>query len=257
MTNGETTGSPNGGTNAGPNTSAATGLTIEAMTVLGYHDPMIRNFLRRLEAQTYDEFLDVLYDDIKIAIERLEQSPQLYVDESEDATTQRLLDTLYGMSYGTHHNLQLGGNVDITVELFRKGFRWIGEAKKFNSVGDMREGYLQLATRYKPGGGSITTLYGGLIGYLRRPNAVSSVEAWKTHYSDDVAMGSTLSACPRRGALAFISEHAHASIGLPFRVWHLCICLHFEPQDASGRTAKRYQKPATTHVPGTTTTGGP
>lgn len=217
------------------------GLTLDAMKVLADHDPMIKNFLRRLEVKTYDEFLDVLYDDIKIAVERLEQSPQLYVDESEDATTQRLLDTLFGMTYSTHHNLQLGGNVDITIDLFRKGFRWIGEAKKFDSVGDMREGYLQLATRYKPGSGTTTVVHGGLIGYLRRANAVKCMQSWQRHYTAKVARRSRLTECPRRGPLGFVSEHAHGSIGLPFRVWHICICLHFKPEDASARVAKRYR----------------
>jgi hypothetical protein len=219
-----------------------TNLTIENLEFLGDHDPMIKNFLRRVRVKTYDEFLDVLYDDIKIAIERMEQSPQLYMDEGEDATTQRFLDVLYGMTYSTHHNLQLGGNVDITVDLARKGFRWIGEAKKFDDVGDMREGYLQLATRYKPGGGSLTTVHGGLIGYLRRPDAVGCMKGWQAHYTAEVVASSALSDCGRRGALAFISEHAHTSIGLPFRVWHVCICLHFKPEDASGRTAKRHRK---------------
>lgn len=217
------------------------GVSLAEIEILGKHDPMIRNFLRRLRVETYDEFLEVLYDDIKIAVERLETTPQLYLDEGEDATTQRLLDILHGMAYGASHNMQLGGNVDITIDLFRKGFRWIGEAKRFNDVGDMREGYLQLATRYTPGSGSIERVHGGLIGYLRRPDAASCMKGWRAHYSVQVETASALSDCPRRGPLAFVSEHTHQGLGLPFRIWHLCISLHFDPQDVSGRTAQRYQ----------------
>lgn len=215
-------------------------LTLATIEALGYQDVFIGNSLRRLRASTYDDFVDVLYDDLRLAVERLEQNPQHYPDEHEDATTQRLLDILFGMSYSASHDAQSGGCVDITVELPRKGFRWIGEAKRFNSVGDMREGYLQLATRYTPGNGSLSVTYGGLVGYLRRENSAKCMSSWKEHFITDVNAEATISPCTRRGLLGFISEHEHRSLGIPFRIWHFCVTLHFDPKDKSGRTAKRY-----------------
>ncbi len=219
-------------------------VTLEYIQTLANYDPAIKNFLRRLEVASYDDFLDVLYDDLMIAIERLEQSPHLYMEECEDATTQRLLDIMHGMNYGAYHNLQLGGNVDLTIELRPGAYKWIGEAKRFTSIGDMREGYLQLSSRYKPGSGSVSKVHGGLLGYLRRPNAAACMNSWRDHYVKEVMADSSVSACERRGPLAFFSEHSHSSMGLPFRVWHVCIVLHFEPEDKSARSSKRHGKKA-------------
>lgn len=215
-------------------------LTLATIEALGSQDLFIGNYLRKLRITTYDDFVDVLYDDLCLAVQRLEQNPQHYPDEHEDATTQRLLDILFGMSYSASHDAQSGGCVDITVELSRKGFRWIGEAKRFNSVGDMREGYLQLATRYTPGNGSLSVTYGGLVGYLRRENSAKCMSSWMDHFKAKVNAEATISPCNRRGPLGFISEHEHCSLGIPFRIWHFCVALHFEPKDKSGRTAKKY-----------------
>lgn len=106
---------------------------------------------------------------------------------------------------------------------------------------DMREGYLQLATRYTPGNGSLSATYGGLVGYLRRENSAKCMSSWMEHFKADVNAQATITPCNRRGPLGFISEHEHSSLGIPFRIWHFCVSLHFDPQDKSGRTAKKYK----------------
>ena len=207
------------------------------------HDVRLAGLTRRIFASTYEDFLDVLHDDLKLVIERLENNPQDYPDESEDATTKRIADMLWGMQYEASHNLQAGGNVDLTIEMPRRQFKWIAEAKKFSSLTGMNEGYLQLATRYRPGMGSGGVMHGGLIGYLRRPNAVKHMNDWKVAFPALATVSeSLLSDCPRRHSLGFISEHGHQDFGMPFRVWHVCVVMHFAPKDKSGRTAKRYKK---------------
>lgn len=204
------------------------------------HDYLLANLLRRITVSSYDEFLDALYDDMNLVIERLEGNPQNYPNESEDATTQRIADILWGMQYSASHNVQAGGNVDLTIS--KNNFKWIAEAKIFKNVGDMREGYKQLATRYRPGMGSKGVMYGGLIGYLHRENAADQIGRWKTAFSKmTVANGHVLTDCARRYALGFNSEHKHKDFGTPLRVWHTCVVLHFSPQDISGCTAQRYK----------------
>jgi hypothetical protein len=214
--------------------------SLEAVAEVAKHDPFLTNLFRRITVSNYDEFLDVLYDDMNLVIERLEGNPQNYPDESEDATTQLIADILWGMQYSASHNVQAGGNVDLTIS--KSSFKWIAEAKIFNNVGDMRKGYKQLATRYRPGMGSKGVMYGGLIGYLRRENAANHIERWKTAFSKmSVANGHVLTDCARRYALGFNSEHKHQDFGTPLRVWHTCVVLHFSPKDISGLTAKRYK----------------
>jgi hypothetical protein len=218
-------------------------LSLDVVIELAKHDVFVANFLRRTMATTYDEFLSVLYDDLKLAIERLEENPQDFPDEPEDATTKRIADILFGMQYTASHNLAAGGNVDLTVAITRLNFKWIAEAKKFGSITDMREGYLQLSTRYRPGMGSNGVMYGGMIGYLRRPDAATHMKSWREALpAVPGAETSVLTDCARRYALGFQSEHAHKDFGVPLRVWHNCVVLTFEPQDKSGRTAKRYKK---------------
>lgn len=216
--------------------------TAAQLEVLAQDDLVISNFLQRRLALTYEEFRESLADDLIAIVQQLEENPQVYKDDGEDATTQRIVDMLRMMGYTAHHNAQAGGNVDITVEVTRRNFRWIAEAKIFGDVGDMREGYLQLATRYRAGGGEVSGLYGGLIGYIHRENAAKHMRTWKSHFENlPVAQGVTIAPCTRRGPLGFKSDHLHQDYGLPLNVWHLGVVLHFAPRDLSGRTAKRYQ----------------
>ncbi len=206
---------------------------------LGMHDITVRGFVQRITATNYTEFLDALYSDLNLALGELEKSPG--DDEAEDATTHRLLLVLRGMGYSATHDAHAGGHVDITVEMKRKNFSWIGEAKRFTSVADLTEGYLQLATRYRPQlmDGK---LHGGLIGYLRRPDAASHMKNWREHFASiNVAAGAVTRDCDRRGPLAFHSSHPHQDFGIPLEVWHTCVVLHFHPRDKSGRTAKKYR----------------
>jgi len=217
-------------------------LTAARLKSLAQDDITVENFLKRRLAATYDEFRESLSDDLLSVIQTLEENPQHYRDDTEDATTQRIIDMLKCMGYSAHHNRQSGGNVDVTVEVTRRNFKWLGEAKKFNSVGDLREGYLQLATRYRTGMDSNGILHGGLIGYLRRPDAVKCVKDWRENFAlQDFAAEAKFEDCPRRGALGFFSVHAHKDYGLPLRVWHFCAVLHFKPDDKSGRTALIYR----------------
>jgi hypothetical protein len=218
----------------------APALSLAYLEVLADQDPFVKNFLRRVTASNYEEFLDVLYDDLTLAIQKVEENPQDFEEESEDATTARLSLVLYGMQYRVHHNAQAGGNVDVTVELRR--FKWIAEAKKFEDVGDMREGFLQLSTRYRAGMDSNGVLHGGMIGYLRRPNAAKAMSGWAEHVPTiDIVRDAAITACSRRGPLAFNSTHTHQDFGTPFRVWHNLVQLHFAPKDKSGRVAKRHK----------------
>lgn len=204
-------------------------------------DPDTRHFWRRKTVSTYSEFLDVLKDDLLAAVLRLERNPQLHWEESEDETTMHIVDMLSVMGYGASQS-NVGGNVDLVVELQRQQrFMWLGEAKKFGDVGDLREGFLQLSTRYRPQIADDGQLHGGLIAYLRRPNAVKCVKSWREHLPTVIA-GCAIEDCERRGAIGFVSSHAHESTGLPLRVWHVCAVLHHDPLDASGRSAQKYQE---------------
>jgi hypothetical protein len=125
--------------------------SIEELKILSKNDPILERILSRQFATKYEDFLGTLQIDLVEIVVQLEKSANLQRDESEDQTTQRIVDMCHSMGYQAHHNAASGGNVDITVIQRKCGFEWLAEAKKFNSITDMKEGYLQLASRYRPG----------------------------------------------------------------------------------------------------------
>jgi NADH/NAD ratio-sensing transcriptional regulator Rex len=81
----------------------------------------------------------------------------------------------------------------------------------------------------------------GLFAYLRRQDAVANMKAWKEHLpSLEIISDVEIESCQKRKNLAFYSKHKHQGYGIQIQVWHLCVCLMFEPKDKSGRTAKKY-----------------
>jgi hypothetical protein len=216
------------------------GFSIANIRAYGKSDPVIRGFEKRALVCSYSEFVDALYDDIFDAVSYISLSPQHLLKESEDATTHRLMCVLHGKGYRCAQ-ANAGGNIDISVENIALSFRWIGEAKKFESLANLREGYLQLATRYIPGSDETGIGYGGLIAYLRRPNAAKLMRDWRAEFEKmEVAQDCSIQSCTRLSSLAFNSEHRHESSGLPFRVWHLCVQLFHAPKDKSARASARY-----------------
>lgn len=211
-------------------------LTLDLLKILGDRDPIIRGLIERATSPTYDDFLNTLYDDIKNAVHRISKQKHLIVDELEDATTGRIQLFLQGAGY--HCDCaSSGGNVDI--EVLRNGHRWIGEAKRYTSVTAVHEGYKQLSTRYTPGSDPNGVVYGGLLAYLRFPDAAEYTQTWKSTFIADFPKDACkITDCGRFGPLAFNSEHKHKSYGTPFKVWHVCLPLHHEPEDKSGRATR-------------------
>lgn len=216
------------------------GFSISNITAYSNDDPYVRGFIKRMQVETHAEFLDALYDDIRDAVEHLRLNPQHFLEESEDGTTTRLIGILHGKGYRCGQ-LNTGGNVDITVENIKLSFRWIGEAKKYNSLSNLRDGYKQLSSRYIAGSDEEGVSYGGMIAYLRRPNAVKLMADWRESFEgmDDIPPRTTGN-CIRLGYFAFNSEHLHIESGLPFKVWHLCVRLHHAPIDKSAIGSKKY-----------------
>lgn len=223
-------------------------LTLELLKTLSNHDPLLRGLVERATSATYEDFLTILYDDIKSAVTGVTKQKHLIVNENEDATTGRISLFLQGAGYYCDC-ASSGGNVDIEIK--RNGHRWIGEAKKYTSLTAVQEGYKQLHTRYTPGTDSTGISYGGLLAYLRRPNAVKYVNDWKEKFISSFDINECkITDCSRFGVFAFNSQHNHSSYGTPFNVWHVCLPLHHDPQDKSGNEtrARREKKLVNTEV---------
>ena len=201
-------------------------------------DPMLTGYVAKLTVSTYEDFVIGLYDKIKKSISVLENHKHIIEDESEDATTNRIIMFLEGAGFKARQQ-SAGGNVDIYIENLEHGYKWIGEAKKYESVTNMASGFKQLTTRYAFGTDKNGKGYGALIGYLRRPNSKHHIDEWKKKISIlPEATNVKFLNCARMAPFAFISEHDHQSTGFPYETWHICVQLHVDPKDASGVNSK-------------------
>ena len=217
-------------------TSAADVRRLQAM------DDMLAGYLASLAVNSYEDFVRNLYDHIHRSISSLENFKHYIEHEGEDATTARIIMFLEGAGLKARQQAA-GGNVDIYVDDLTNNFKWIGEAKKYESVTNIAEGFKQLVTRYASGKDKKGKGYGALIAYLRRPNTIHHVDAWKDTIAKlPEATNVRFSECQRMAPFAFLSEHDHQETNCSYETWHVCVQLLVDPKDKSGIESKAGKK---------------
>ncbi len=209
-------------------------LNLRELQDLEKHIPALAGFPSRVLAETYDEFIEVLYIDIDTIIYRIEENPELRQNDNEDRLTIDIENQLRCMGYNSSHDSKVGGHTDLSV---RKGsFLWIGEAKIHRSSYDcLWEGFQQLSTRYSTGDSNQKD--GGILIYIRVKDAASILQKWQRHLCGKKLPNYSFSLCKRRN-ISFFSTHKHERSGQAFQVRHMPVILHFDPKDKSGRTSK-------------------
>ncbi len=201
----------------------------EFNNLLGKNDALWKMF-RRATIEDYKGFIKMLYEDIDDIFDQMARSKCYMQEDSEDRITSELVSNLRMLSYNATHDTMSGGHVDLLVEI--KKFCWIGEAKFSKGPVELREGFLQLTTRYSNGNPSNDC--GGLLIYIINKNARETMSNWKNSlYESKVAEDLTISDCDSN-VLAFFSTHTHETTGLPYKVRHIPLLLYFNPQDSSG-----------------------
>jgi len=199
--------------------------------------PGLGNFPSRLLVKTYDDFIDVLYKDLDEIILDTEQNPDLYSPtDKEDRLTIEIKKQLRCMGYDALHDFKIGGHADLVVRL--KAYIWIGEAKIHRNYEYLWQGFQQLFTRYSTG--EWNQKDGGLIIYIFQNNLAGIMKKWQEYLLKQELPDCDLKACPTRPQ-AFFSSHIHPKSGTSFRVKHMPIMLHFNPQDKSGKNRKNKQ----------------
>jgi hypothetical protein len=180
-----------------------------------------------------------LYDELDLVIIELETNPQFYYDDSEDDITHHVVSMLKMRNYLASQGTASGGSVDITVSAHDPSWTWIGEAKIYKTIDNLREGFLQLTTRYRNANPNFAAR--GLLAYTKREDPAGLLKDWEDEVTKQNLGGFTLDNCTRRGKLAFYTTHIDKSSGLPVKIRHCAICLYHLPEDKSGRTAQKYK----------------
>lgn len=184
-------------------------------------------FIQRTLAETYEEFIDILYRDLNAVVCKLQERKQMYHDQHEDPITMHLVDLLEARGYVATHDTKIGGHVDVVIRGNNPLFLWLGEAKRDRGSAWLSEGFQQLCLRYSDGGHNHR--HGGMLIYCQKKFAARTLEKWRSHLSTmDQFEGLKLMNCDPSG-LAFVSEHIHDTSGLPYIVRHLVVALYHNP----------------------------
>lgn len=179
--------------------------------------------------KTYDEFIDRLYEDLEMTIERIEQNKKIRYNDEEDRLTEEIITSLSSYGYDAMHDTHYGGgHCDIIVKL--NNFTWLGEAKIHSSYEYLLKGFKQLITRYAIG--TDLCSQGSLIIYCKTKNAASVKDRWKeevkSNYGKDCICTES---CRYRPSFSFYTVHKHESSGIDYKIKHIFVVLHYDPKD--------------------------
>ncbi|MFA6062932.1 MAG: hypothetical protein WC736_10055 [Gallionella sp.] len=189
--------------------------------------PEIANLLDIRFADTYEKFVDCIYQTLDGALAFIEENPQLRKNDSEDRLTIEIVGLLRQSGLDASHDSMHGGHSDIVVK--RASYSWLAEAKIHSSYPYLFQGFNQLTTRYA--NGSKNNNKGCLLMYIRQKNAAVVVNKWKEHLTNKKLTAFNISNCSQRGAHGFYSTHNHTGSGCHFEVRHIGVLLHHDPQD--------------------------
>ncbi|HAV3521995.1 TPA: hypothetical protein ACJKZW_004001, partial [Acinetobacter baumannii] len=203
---------------------------LEALWTLD--DPKLKKLVRISTANTYEKFVDCIYDEIDECYSFLCRNKNLYKDFSEDQLTGIIVDRLKEY-FIAHHDANVNGHVDFSVE--KNNFLWLGEAKIYKGPAYMLEGFYQLNTRYATGERNAS--YGGVLLYKKIKKKVTLImDEWKdvlkkqSEIDPENLTNLDFSICNKNN-LCLFSTHEHSSVGTVFKVRHMPLDLYLEPQD--------------------------
>lgn len=189
--------------------------------------PDLADFADRLMIVSYQDFINILYRDLDDCIQFVEEDPKVRLNDGEDRLTIELIGQLKRLGYAAAHDEMVGGHSDIVVRHFNK-YLWVSEAKIHSSYEYLSGGFDQLTTRYLRG--TVNASEGALLIYIRNADVASVVKTWEQKLIERKLTDFETQPCTTRGLLGFYNNHKHESSGLPVRIRHVGINLHWNPK---------------------------
>lgn len=202
-------------------------LTIADLQSMRSIRPDLAAFADRLLVTSYEQFVRVLYQDLDACIRFMEDDPKVRLDDGEDRLTTEIIGQLKSRGYSATHDELVGGHSDIVVRYFDK-YVWVAEAKIHSSYDYLSGGFDQLTTRYLRG--TTNANEGALLIYIRNADVAAVVKNWNANLVERGLPDFSCNACSSRGDLGFYNMHKHQSSGLPVRIRHVGINLHWDPK---------------------------
>lgn len=216
-------------------------------------NPKIRQKLLTPDPKDYQDFLDMLYNDIDFTIKILGKSKNVYYQgmkdnskNGEDLINTTICSMLESRGWTARHDTSVNGHADIVVEVLGEPYQWIGEGKIYgtgrtNSY--IYKGLKQLLYRYSTGLDDENS--GGILMYVNSTgkNQADILNDWKNflHNKNNETVNDDNEEMPyspvisdrncSKQSLAFFTTHKHPSTGLNYDIRHMIIDFRYEPKD--------------------------
>lgn len=199
------------------------GLSLEDISFQNGNDPSFIRTMSRYACKDNSDFLSVLALDLEDAIDDLIKKRDLYNKKNscEDLITLSLATFLKGCGYRASHDTKDGGHVDLTVKHVKLNVQWKAEAKIWNGVSYVEDGWLQLTERYLTGGPLDSDA--GLLIYCFQKDAYSKLVDWLSHLSSRHSVTNTHD----QNSLRALSKCKLPSSGTDVNIKHFMINLWF------------------------------
>lgn len=210
---------------------------------------IIRRNIVAPEPENYEQFLDMLYDDLDFIIKKFSKSKDKYYQgmkdnskNGEDLINTIICDMLEMRGWTARHDTSVNGHADIVVELLGEDYQWLGEGKLNNSNSHIYHGLKQLLYRYSTGLDDESA--GGVLIYInQKPKSqLDILTNWKNYLlnkdetlpedSEEMPYSPVISDKPCcKQSLAFYTTHKHPSSGLNYNIRHMVIDFRHQPKD--------------------------
>jgi hypothetical protein len=203
-------------------------MTVETLRLIEKANPTMPQYVHRMTARNYDEFMETLYVEIDSIVAALESDANVLQDYDENAFNADICRQLRCKGYNANHDKNSRGHADIAVEYGR--YTWIGEGKKVDGVNNshLRGGYNQLVHRYVTGSTGATQA--GLLVYCLGKDAKRVITKWREHLGEKETISPGYAKNISANAdFTFWSESAHVSSGQDLKIKHICLNLHWSP----------------------------
>lgn len=214
------------------------GMNEKELNAILYAYPDIKRDIQRVSVKKYDQFIELLHEDINDCIEDLQSSKVDYQDEfpkdktGEDRISRRVIKFMRDRKYRADAKF-INGNADIVIEHKIEKFVWIGEAKLVSGK-DAKyiwKGFDQLTTRYDDGaskekvnGGVFVYVFGGGL-----KQVMDDFRAFTKEKQDPVKFKKYLDCKITPGG--FYAVHEHQVSGLDYTTRFIPITFYFKPKD--------------------------
>ncbi|MEN8549773.1 hypothetical protein ABFW07_10215 [Acinetobacter soli] len=223
-------------------------------------NPLVQQLIQRLNPNSYQDFLDLLYKDLDEIINDLQQDREALLkkfkacnDDAkifEDDVNNQIVRSLKYKCYNSAHDKFHNGHVDIHVTIPGFEYTWLGESKIWNGVTYIDQGFKQLNDAYSTGEDNDSA--GGVLIYIvdTQLTANAMMEKWANSLltydpsspPNNVKGLGVYCEYPSNRKNSFISTHEHPYSGLEYNVRHMSIYLRHDPTVKTAVKKKKVKK---------------